>query len=785
MFNYLSPQEVNEKGLNIECEEKSPRKLSTIISPPVKTKRGRPRKINSSQVSHKQKKTNLTNEKPEAKHEEGKADNIEDGKSLPQGNDLSKRYKTRGKRLDFSALIKGNKKTKTEHKPTKYATVKISNKLSEKGESVFIGLNKDEKDSKSCLNNNANITVSEQNKEMVELKSHKSEDKEDNSDLKSHKLEDKGNKSGIKQNKNMLAKDDNMDVKDSQDEKPDVPVVFVPNVFMDLKKNSAIKSEIKDHWSCMICQKSQESSDSYLEHLLSDHNVHAPYICQVCDEILATSELFLSHEHIVNFDHKTIFIKIHNCKKCDYSTPSLVEFDKHKDMNHQLKPVCDVCGKKFARKMHLKTHMQAVHTKSREAACHVCGKKFAHVVYMKSHMLRHFPERNHACDICHSRFFDKKTLLDHAETHKPQDQRRFRYQCSFCSKKFLNKTQYTEHQTKHTGHKIFSCDICGKQFGFRSSVEKHKMFVHSTHRPYTCTVCPKSFKMQRHLDQHMVLHTGKSDFTCTTCGRPFSCKETLKGHVPKCKGLFSLTHKFNDKGVWSDNMIITLNAPQAATGSDNVVNIQNIMLEAPHIGDGITTMQEIPIQTIALNIPESSDLEQQTQSLLNFEGSTGNKSETAVEDGVQAPTMYVCSECEEMFDNFTDAEKHVLQDHSDTMAQGQHRTDTMTQGQHHADTMAQGQNHADTMVQGQNHADTMAQRQNQTESIPQGQNQTENMAQESNHTDLVSPVTNQNDMIQEQAELNMNGGNLQQTYFLAEDILPTSIKEEQKLEESS
>lgn len=92
----------------------------------------------------------------------------------------------------------------------------------------------------------------------------------------------------------------------------------------------------------------------------------------------------------------------------------------------------------------------------------------------------------------------------------------------------------TVRTTKNSGKKkgtIYSCDICNKEFSYKSHVKAHQQSAHpaNTH-PYTCPDCGKGFRLARQLDVHLRTHTGERPFICQFCGKSFIAKSYLDDH---------------------------------------------------------------------------------------------------------------------------------------------------------------------------------------------------------------------------------------------------------------
>ena len=74
------------------------------------------------------------------------------------------------------------------------------------------------------------------------------------------------------------------------------------------------------------------------------------------------------------------------------------------------------------------------------------------------------------------------------------------------------------------------CDICGKYFRQRSTMERHKL-THQTHRDHECKICNKKFKYKHYLTTHMKIHEGNKPYVCTFCGLRFAQNGNMLKHI--------------------------------------------------------------------------------------------------------------------------------------------------------------------------------------------------------------------------------------------------------------
>lgn len=128
---------------------------------------------------------------------------------------------------------------------------------------------------------------------------------------------------------------------------------------------------------------------------------------------------------------------------------------------------CKVCGKTFDRGHRFDRHART-HTKG-AITCHICGKIFAGKASLASHMYIHSGTKSH--------------------------------QCKTCGKCFTQAGNLQVHERVHTGIKPYKCDICGKDFSQIGNLRAH-IRIHTGDMPYRCKLCEGKFRQLSHLISH-------------------------------------------------------------------------------------------------------------------------------------------------------------------------------------------------------------------------------------------------------------------------------------------
>ncbi|UYM14379.1 C2H2-type zinc finger protein [Endozoicomonas euniceicola] len=224
------------------------------------------------------------------------------------------------------------------------------------------------------------------------------------------------------------------------------------------------------------------------------------------------------------------------------------------------KHVCDVCGKKFARSIHLIVHKRT-HTGEKPYECDVCQKRFACSSNFVRHRRTHTGDKPYKCDVCQKRFAHSGNLARHKRSHAGKKP----YECDVCQKRFAYSISLLIHQRTHTGDKPYECDECKRRFSLLNHLIVHKR-THTGEKPYKCDECPKRFAASGDLTKHRRHHTGERPYECDVCQKRFACssnfvrhKRTHTGDKPyecdKCqKKFFQLAHLVSHKRIQHKNL---------------------------------------------------------------------------------------------------------------------------------------------------------------------------------------------------------------------------------------
>ena len=135
--------------------------------------------------------------------------------------------------------------------------------------------------------------------------------------------------------------------------------------------------------------------------------------------------------------------------------------------------MCNICGKGFVDKGHLKSHIKSVHEGIKPFKCPHCERRCA----KKSNI------------VVHAKNAHQKTIL----------------------KSEIIKIEGDEKYVAPIDEeKPFKCELCGMGFSTKRNVFRHEAKKHKI-GSYECTLCNEKFTLKRHLIDHCAkFHEGRA-----------------------------------------------------------------------------------------------------------------------------------------------------------------------------------------------------------------------------------------------------------------------------------
>ena len=96
---------------------------------------------------------------------------------------------------------------------------------------------------------------------------------------------------------------------------------------------------------------------------------------------------------------------------------------------------CDICGKLFGTKSHLRRHILQIHEVQTGHKCQLCNKEFGYYQHLSDHIkIEHVK-----CEKCGKIFSTPYSLVRHTSRKHSENERTKDYKCETCGKKFLTK----------------------------------------------------------------------------------------------------------------------------------------------------------------------------------------------------------------------------------------------------------------------------------------------------------------------------------------------------------
>jgi hypothetical protein len=245
-----------------------------------------------------------------------------------------------------------------------------------------------------------------------------------------------------------------------------------------LTHETSIKSIKCLHCSALFTLQINADNHYIAAHPLETWLTRFPCTQSNCYAVFSTNDQLDSHITLFH-KRKTSSVpagscdrKMLECLTCHKLFPTDTQLKYHQDRAHA-NLVCELCGRKFARKSrfedHVKYHSNADDFKCREPDC---GKQCTGTVSLKRHMLlRHPPPgQKFICETCGKVLPSSDTLNNHLRNHRANAERaksappkRNVVTCYKCPFKCLGQQNLKRHMNNIHGPKNYvTCSICRK-----------------------------------------------------------------------------------------------------------------------------------------------------------------------------------------------------------------------------------------------------------------------------------------------------------------------------------
>lgn len=255
------------------------------------------------------------------------------------------------------------------------------------------------------------------------------------------------------------------------------------------------------------------------------------FSCSQCGSVFRKAKHLRYHKETVHCAERQ-----YACDQCGNSYKRSSHLKRHVQNAHSAQNlICpiDNCGKVFNGPEQLRKHVRRHETKGSHP-CELCGKAFSKKRQLESHLSKiHGP---FVCGKCGLSYSSRSEYRIHAQSHTTDVSDE---PCMYCDAVFPNKALLRQHLRSH---KSFSCTLCGSSFTRERSLRSHIFQKHSDSPPprFACEHCGVGFSTISNLNAHIrVAHRDEKLFTCELCEKQFGHKHVWLRHLKSVHGIFS------------------------------------------------------------------------------------------------------------------------------------------------------------------------------------------------------------------------------------------------------
>ena len=244
--------------------------------------------------------------------------------------------------------------------------------------------------------------------------------------------------------------------------------------------------------------------------------------------------------------------------------------------------------------------------------------------------------------------------------------KRGKFSCTKCSYVGKLEKQLLNHMNRKHLRK-YKCGDCGKKYGFKADLTRHKSEVHADRDRYFCKICNKYLKTKGYIEDHMQLHNDNYVYHCKICDKSFSTKLIFAKHVkikhPKMKSVIAEIEKALPSA--SD---IAAPVKEENSAADSVADSGN---DSSHSDDKKTEQKQDPqpntSEVMMMNILSSDGNDKVLHETELFKVSLKrgrNRGRPRIKSFFDDRTAFPCHLCEYIGKKECHLEYHIKRNHS-------------------------------------------------------------------------------------------------------------------------
>jgi hypothetical protein len=154
-----------------------------------------------------------------------------------------------------------------------------------------------------------------------------------------------------------------------------------------------------------------------------------------------------------------------------------------------------------------------------------CDKSYSHQFSLNRHMRIHTGKGAHSCETCGRNFGEKRDLDRHRAKHGSLGEK---FKCGECGAVFGDKWGLNRHKKRHTMDFACTHPGCDKKFHQKVHCDKHIAAHSPDSLDVMCDVCGKAFESLARVASHKKVHNKKIE--CEECHRMFRDNADLQRH---------------------------------------------------------------------------------------------------------------------------------------------------------------------------------------------------------------------------------------------------------------